>query len=81
MTILWYGASIFKIDFTAVIRSRSAFMVIWLDLTNSQVTVVELTTPLWIRVTRTTIHNLQIDRISISILTHRIISAICLGAD
>jgi hypothetical protein len=42
---------------------------------------MELTTPLRIRVTRTAIHNLQIDWISISILAHCIISAIRLGAD
>lgn len=42
---------------------------------------MELTTPLRIRVTRTAIHNLQIDWISISTLTHCVIGAIRLGAN
>lgn len=81
MTVLWYGTSISEIDFTTVICPGSTYTMTWLDLIKVQAAEVELTTPLWIRITWTTIHNLQIDWISISILAHCIISAIRLGAD
>jgi hypothetical protein len=83
MTILGEGAAVFEVDFAAVVSTRTACDEMSAKISFPWVLPLRRapTAPLGISTAGTAVHDLQVDWVSVSSLSNRVVSSISLGAD